>query len=289
MTGWCARAMFASVLLTLWVAGAAAQTGALPDLHARAEQGNAEAQFLLGSMYRDGTAVDQEHVEATEWFRRSAEQGYVPSFLPLAQAYLNGLGVPQDFVSAHLWFNLAAARLSGTDRALAIEQRDLVQAQMNQSQVAEAQQLAREWVSEVGTSGRVTAPVDVPPVPTQGAGLVDGNSRPRLTIPLTPPSQPQACRESRELGQVNASMQHGYAGWFLGGIGCGVGLGLIGTGLCTGGSALTNPQPRTLLDGIDENCYRDGYRGRAKKKNILATLGGGAIGTAVWLVIFLAK
>lgn len=124
---------------------------AVLDLLASAEQGDAEAQFMIGSLYAEGTAVDQDFVEAARWFRRSADQGYAQSFLPLASAYFNGQGVPQDFVSAHLWFNIAAARLTGDDRALAVEQRTLVQTQMSESQVAEAQRLARQWSQ---TSGR---------------------------------------------------------------------------------------------------------------------------------------
>ena len=103
-------------------------------LQNRAEEGDPESQFLVASMYAAGTVVEQDNREATQWFQRSAEQGYAESFLPLAQAHLNGLGIPQNVVTAHLWFNLAAGRLSGTDRTFATEQRDLVQAQMSQSQ-----------------------------------------------------------------------------------------------------------------------------------------------------------
>ena len=33
-------------------------------------------------------------------------------------------GVPQDYVQAHMWFNLAASRMTGEDRELAVENRD---------------------------------------------------------------------------------------------------------------------------------------------------------------------
>jgi len=122
-----------------------AQPQRLIDLQTRADQGNAEAQFMLGALYAAGTVVDQDFVEAAMWFQRSAEQGFTQSFLPLANAYLEGNGVPQDYVSAHLWFNVAAARLTGDDRAVAVEQRAHVQGLMDSEQVAEAQRLAREW------------------------------------------------------------------------------------------------------------------------------------------------
>ena len=91
-----------------------------------ADQSDAEAQFMLGSMYAAGIVLDQDAVEAAQGFLRSAEQGYARSFLPLGRAYLNGQGVAQDYVSAHLWFNIAAARLSGEDRAVAVAERPVV-------------------------------------------------------------------------------------------------------------------------------------------------------------------
>jgi len=134
-----------AVIKTNVEAAGRAQSGVLPNLKSSAEQGQAEAQFVLGSMYAAGTIVDRNHIEAVQWLRLSAEQGYAQSFFPLLNAYLEGNGVPQDYVSAHLWFNIAAARLTGDDRAVAVEQRDLVQGLVNSNQVAEAQRLAREW------------------------------------------------------------------------------------------------------------------------------------------------
>src|SRR5687768_8945624 len=70
--------------------------------------------------------------------------------------------------------------------------------------------------------------------------------------------QAASCDSSRSEGRNDATDQHGSAGWFLGGVGAGVALGLIGTGAIVGGSALTNPQPRATKAGQDEACYRDG-------------------------------
>jgi hypothetical protein len=122
-----------------------AQQPLLDDLRTRADQGEAEAQFILGTMYESGTVLIQNYVEAARWHRRAAEQGYALSFLTLGRAYCSARGVPQDFMSAHMWFNLAAAYLSGEERDTAIAQRDLVDAEMTSDQRAEAQHLAREW------------------------------------------------------------------------------------------------------------------------------------------------
>ena len=47
----------------------------LADLRARADAGEASAQFNLGGMYANGRGVPQDDAEAIAWYRRSAEQG----------------------------------------------------------------------------------------------------------------------------------------------------------------------------------------------------------------------
>ena len=153
------------------------------DLETRADRGDAEAQFMLGAMYAAGIVVDQNAVEAAQWFRRSAEQGYVLSMLPLARAYWDGQGVPQDFVSAHLWFNVAASQLAGEDRMVAVEGRDQVQAEMSQSQVTEAQRLARQHSETAVARPRIAS---VTPA-TRPAAAVDQQgpiavARPRTAV-----------------------------------------------------------------------------------------------------------
>ena len=41
----------------------------------KAEQGDAEAQSVLGLMYSLGLGVPQDSQEAVKWYRRAAEQG----------------------------------------------------------------------------------------------------------------------------------------------------------------------------------------------------------------------
>ena len=111
-----------------------------------AEQDYAAAQNNLGIMYSNGQGVPQGYAEALKWFRLSAEQGHADAQYNLGTMYDNGQGVPQDYVQAHLWFNLAASRLRpGETRDKAIKNRDLVAEHMTPAQIAEAQKLAREW------------------------------------------------------------------------------------------------------------------------------------------------
>ena len=51
-----------------------------------AEQGNAEAQYLLGCCYQFGDGIAKNKTEAAKWFRKSAKQGYAQA-KKLLEAY----------------------------------------------------------------------------------------------------------------------------------------------------------------------------------------------------------
>jgi S1-C subfamily serine protease len=80
-------------------------------------------------------------LEAVKWFRKAAEQGYAVAQNELGAAYFNGDGVPQDYVEAHMWFNLASAQ----GHKSAKENLPIVEQSMTPQQIAQAQQLAREF------------------------------------------------------------------------------------------------------------------------------------------------
>jgi hypothetical protein len=80
----------------------------IEETRARAEQGNAEAQFKLGRMYAKGEGVPQDYVQAVAWFRKAAEQGNAKAQNGLGAMYGIGQGVPQDWVQAVVWFRKAA-------------------------------------------------------------------------------------------------------------------------------------------------------------------------------------
>ena len=110
-----------------------------------AEQGHAWAQSILGVMYSNGRGVPQDDVEAVIWWRKAAEQGHAWALATLGASYVAGRGVPQDNVEAHMWLNLAASRLSGADRELAVTERDDLATRMTPADLSEAQRRAREW------------------------------------------------------------------------------------------------------------------------------------------------
>ena len=73
-----------------------------------AEQGVADAQWLLGYMYQFGDGVPEDDTEAVKWFRKAAEQGYDAAQYDLAGMYYAGRGVPKDKTEAVKWYRKAA-------------------------------------------------------------------------------------------------------------------------------------------------------------------------------------
>ena len=95
-------------------------------------------------MYEEGLGVDQDYLEAAKWYKKAAEQGLADAQYNLASLYHDGRGVTPDFILAHMWYNLAAAQ--GNPNAS--QNRNDLATIMTPAQVAEAQRLAREWKSK---------------------------------------------------------------------------------------------------------------------------------------------
>ena len=106
-----------------------------------AKQGHAGAQVNLGTLYLQGEGAPQSSQMALFWLSRAAEQGHALAFAKLGWVYEQGRGVLQDFIQAHKWYSLAVA--NGYEKAA--EYRDALAKQMTSAQIAEAQNLTREW------------------------------------------------------------------------------------------------------------------------------------------------
>eukprot|EP00729_Bicosta_minor_P032873 gene32873-biopygen29659 len=68
------------------------------------------AQCGLGGMYDKGEGVEQDHVEAAKWYRKSAEAGYAAAQFTLGAMHAIGEGVEQNFSKALKWVQLAAVQ-----------------------------------------------------------------------------------------------------------------------------------------------------------------------------------
>ena len=73
-----------------------------------AEQGNADAQRLLGLCYYTGDGVEKDLSEAVKWTRKAAEQGNAKAQGDLGFCYYTGNGVEKDLSEAVKWFQKAA-------------------------------------------------------------------------------------------------------------------------------------------------------------------------------------
>ena len=82
-------------------------------------------------------------IDALTQFENDAKNGRADALYNLGLAYSTGQGVSIDYVAAHKWFNLAAMRGS----EIAKSWRAQISAEMSSSQIAEAQRLAREFLS----------------------------------------------------------------------------------------------------------------------------------------------
>jgi len=76
---------------------------AVRHLESAAKLGHARAQYTLGLRTKD-------HVQASEWFRRSAEQGYAPAQAKYGDCLIYGSGVKKDSSAAVRWYTRAADR-----------------------------------------------------------------------------------------------------------------------------------------------------------------------------------
>ena len=54
--------------------------------------------------------MPEDYTEAAKWFRLAAEQGNADAQFFLGSVYDFGQGVPQNYVLAYAWYNLAAAQ-----------------------------------------------------------------------------------------------------------------------------------------------------------------------------------
>ncbi len=88
----------------------AAMEGAdrMKRLRKAAEQGHADAQFMLGAGYHLGMGVPQDYAESVKWCRKAAEQGHADAKYMLGASYDVGQGVPQNYVEAVKWYRKAA-------------------------------------------------------------------------------------------------------------------------------------------------------------------------------------
>ena len=113
------------------------------ETKAKAEAGDAEAQYNLGVMYASGQGVEQDFKEAVKWHQKAAFQGYAKAQSNLGVMYGFGKGMEQDYVTAYAWASIAAT--NGHNIAPRFKS-EFLEPKMTPAQIAKAEELVKEMV-----------------------------------------------------------------------------------------------------------------------------------------------
>ena len=85
-------------------------TAAHKILDQLATKGDAEAQYFLAVLYRNGHGTEKNLSEAYRWFRASAKKNHLKAQYELGMLYKSGLGTTKNSKKAHYWLSMAASR-----------------------------------------------------------------------------------------------------------------------------------------------------------------------------------
>jgi len=107
-----------------------------------ANEGNREAQSLLGEMYAFGQGVPQDYARGIKWLLLAAEQNEPKAQYKLGMMNMYGQGFTRDFGRAAMWFILANA----SGHAKAKKQLTVVSEELTPTQIATAQRLAQTCI-----------------------------------------------------------------------------------------------------------------------------------------------
>jgi TPR repeat protein len=75
----------------------------IDQLKARADRGEAAAQFSLACRYGMGIGVRKDAAKAGQWFRKAAEQGDIGAEYALGSMLFYGEGIERDVAEGQKW------------------------------------------------------------------------------------------------------------------------------------------------------------------------------------------
>ncbi|MFT7300088.1 MAG: TPR repeat protein [Porticoccus sp.] len=73
-----------------------------------AKQGHVNAMFYTASDYQSGTGVIQDYSAAANWYEQASNKGHAAAMYGLGSLYYNGLGVERDDQAANTWITKSA-------------------------------------------------------------------------------------------------------------------------------------------------------------------------------------
>ncbi len=113
----------------------------------RAEQGDAQAQHLVGRRYYFGDGVAEDRKKAVQWQTMAADQGHATAQYVLGLLYSMGEGVPEDKAKA------VALITRSAEQGLAEAQHALGVMYQTGEGVAQDTEKAQEWLSRATAHG----------------------------------------------------------------------------------------------------------------------------------------
>lgn len=116
---------------------------AMEEFRLSAQEGDDDAEEMIGVLYAMGLGVEQDYRRAFEWYMRASIRGHAGAQSGLGWYYELGMGMPErDMVRAHMWYAISAAG-GDIDAALSLE---YIEPRMTAEQIKEAQILARDYL-----------------------------------------------------------------------------------------------------------------------------------------------
>ena len=129
----------------------AAEQSILDQLNAKAAEGDAQAQFDLGSRYFNGRGVAQDFKAAVKWIRTAADQGHAAAQCALGAFYVQGISVDKDAAKAVKLFRKAA------DQGYALAQLNLGNCYFKGDGVTKDLAEAAGWYRKAAEQGNTNA------------------------------------------------------------------------------------------------------------------------------------
>ncbi len=164
----------------------------------RADEGDPEAQHIVGEIHEKGLGIDPDHAKAAHWYRLAADQGYSKSMMSLAYLYEQGLGVDQDLVAALNWYR----------RASGLKEDDLMFAAVARERLAE-QERALDQALEQARQEQAVLAGQVERLRTELAAQSDAAAGAHQTIAtlerLLVEASTRVDDRSRQLAQIRGS------------------------------------------------------------------------------------
>lgn len=128
-------------------------TASVENLTAQATQGDTDAQYQLGLMYRSGSGVEENVYQAIHWLTRAANSDNVQAQYALAMIYHENATQSQDDKKALSWFKRAA------QNGHADAQYTLGLLYANGDGVQQNSGLAKKWFKSAADQGNMAAKI----------------------------------------------------------------------------------------------------------------------------------